>query len=350
MSTFKAAVLYNTGQSLIIEDQIEIPRLHSGQILVKIAYSGVCHSQIMEVRGKRGEDRYLPHMLGHEGTGIVVDIGANVNKVKPGDYVVLTWIKGLGADVDGAIYSKGNRTINSGPVTTFNEYSVVSENRCVKLPDKVPLDVAVLFGCAFPTGAGIIINELCPKADSSIAFFGLGGIGLCALIVTRSFACKTVIAVDVEDNKLHLAKELGATHFINASQEGPIEKIMEITNDEGADYSIEAAGKASTIEQAFKSVRKQGGLCVFASHPKEGDFIQLDPHDLLSGKQVRGTWGGGCLPDRDIPRFAELYLSGELPLEKILTHRYPLQQINKALDDLEQQKIGRALIEIDKTL
>ena len=344
----KAAVLYDKG--LVVEDSIEIPSLKNGQVLVKIAYSGICRSQLMEIRGYRGEDKYLPHLLGHEGSGAVVDIGKNVTKVNPGDYVILGWIKGEGIEAGSSKYRKRDISINAGAVTTLNEYAVVSENRCVKLPDSIPLDIAVLFGCAIPTGAGIIFNEIKPKKGSNIAIFGLGGIGLSALMATKLFACSKVIAIDVETDKLRLAKDFGATHCINSSREDSIKTIMQITEGIGVDYSVEATGVTLSIEKAFEAVRVRGGLCVFATHPKAGDKIKLDPHALISGKQIRGSWGGASCPDKDIPRFAKLYKEGKLPLEKLLSHTYTLDEVNRAFCDLEKRKIVRALIKINLSL
>ena len=343
----KGAVLYQTGKSLVVENDIDVPALQVGQVLVKVAYSGVCRSQLMEVRGKRGEDRYLPHLLGHEGSGIVVDVGREVSKVKPGDKVVLTWIKGEGINCQGAKYKKGDLIINSGSVTTFNEYTVISENRCVKLPDGVPMDIASLFGCAVLTGAGIVTNTIHPKQSDSIAIFGVGGIGLSALMATQLYNCSEVIAVDVEESKLNLAKDFGATHIIDSAVEDPVEKIFKITGGKGVDFAIEAAGLVRTIEQAFASVRNESGLCVFASHPPHGEKIKLDPFDLICGKQISGSWGGGSEPDNDIPRFVQLYKEGKLPLEKMITHRYSLEQINQIFDDIENNRVARALIEFD---
>ncbi|MFC1644302.1 zinc-binding dehydrogenase, partial [Candidatus Omnitrophota bacterium] len=270
-----------------------------------------------------------------------------VSKVKPGDYVVLGWIKGTGEEAGGTRYKKEGITINAGPVTTLSEYAVVSESRCVKLPDGVPLDLAVLFGCAIPTGAGIVTNEICLKKENSIAIFGVGGVGLSALMATRLFEPRKVIVVDVDERKLKLSEEFGATHLINSAKEEPVGAIKAITDGMGVDYSIEAAGTTDTIEQAFRSVRTKGGLCVFASHPAVGDTIKIDPHELIRGRQIRGTWGGNCEPDRDIPRFAQLYREGKLPLGKLMSHSYTLDKINQALDDLEGRKIVRALIEVD---
>lgn len=341
-----AAVLYELGEPLIIEE-LDIPELKQGQVLVKVAFSGVCHSQLMEVRGKRGDDPYLPHMLGHEGSGIVMEIGSGVSKIRSGDKVILGWIKGKGMDVPRTKYRKGDITINAGGVTTFSDYTVVSENRCVVLPGGISLEEAVLFGCAIPTGAGIVINRIKPKPGATVAIFGLGGIGLSALMVTGLFEYGKIIAVDIEENKLKLAHELGATHTINAEKENPLDVINSITGGKGVDYSVESSGIAKTIETAFNSVRRFGGLCVFASHPKFGEKIELDPYELISGKQIEGSWGGSINPDVDIPRLAELYRERKLPLRKLLSHKYTLEQINQALNDLENRKIVRALIEMD---
>lgn len=348
----KAAVLSRLGEPLGVMSGIECAAPGCGQVLVKLAYSGVCHSQLMEVRGRRGADAYLPHLLGHEGTGKVIEVGEGVSKVKPNDLVVLGWIKGSGLDGGGVRYRCAcmSQDINAGGVTTFNEYALVSENRIVPLPAGVPLDVGVLFGCAVPTGAGIITNDLRPAPGSSIAVFGLGGIGMSALMATMLFECAKVIAVDVSADKLSLARSFGATHTIDATQTDPVSEIRSMTGGLGVDYAVEASGQVSVIEQAFESVRRGGGICVFASHPEHGKRISIDPYELICGKQIRGSWGGSSNPDRDIPMFAKLYLEGQLPLEKLITKRYPLEAINEALDDLEQHRVGRPLIEIDTGL
>lgn len=345
----RAAVLNNTNKPLDIEN-ITFNQLQEGQVLVEVGYSGVCHSQLMEVRGKRGEDKWVPHLLGHEATGFVRKLGSGVTKVKEGDKVVLGWIKGEGLNAPCASYNNNGKIINSGQVTTFNEFSVVSENRVTKLDNDIPLDVGVLFGCAIPTGSGIVMNEIQPKDNTTIAIFGLGGIGLSALMATKLYKFEKVIAIDIEENKLQLAKEFGATHTINSLKEDVSKRIKELTSNEGVDYSVEATGLAKIIEIAFKNVKNNGGLCVFASHPQSGDLINIDPFDLICGKQIRGSWGGACLPDRDLPKFYNLYKEGKLPLEKLLEKRYTLEEINDALDDLENRKVTRPLIEINVLL
>jgi S-(hydroxymethyl)glutathione dehydrogenase/alcohol dehydrogenase len=343
----RAAVLSEINKPLIIINGIDLPELSRGQVLVKVKYSGVCHSQLMEARGGRGEDKYLPHLLGHEGTGTVVEVGPDVSKVRPGDHVVLTWIKGTGIDSGGMKYTFDGTVLNSGAITTFNNMAVISENRLVPLPDGVPMDVGVLFGCALLTGAGIILNSVHPRAGSTVAIFGLGGVGLSALIATRLFPVKELIAVDVEDEKLQLAREFGATQVINASKVDPVSAIRALTAGEGVDYSVESAGLVKTIEQAYQAVKKLGGKCTFASHPKSGERISIDPYDLICGKQLEGSWGGSANPDRDIPTIAQLYVRSRLPLEKLISKRYRLDEINEALNDLEQRRVIRPIIEMD---
>jgi S-(hydroxymethyl)glutathione dehydrogenase/alcohol dehydrogenase len=345
--TMRGAVLWKTGSPLVIEDEIEIPELKAGQVLVKMAYSGVCRSQLMEVRGLRGVDQFLPHLTGHEGCGEIVEIGNSVTKVSVGDWVILGWIKSKGLDAGGTKYNCNGYEINSGAVTTFSTYSVVSENRVVALPDGIPQDIAVLFGCALPTGSGIIFNEIQPKKNSSIAIIGLGGIGLSALMAAQVKKFDKVIAIDISPAKLKIAEKFGATHIINSSNDNVYEKILEITDGAGVDFSVEAAGSSKTIEMAFQILRKNGGECVFASHPAEGDVIEIRPHELISGKSIKGSWGGASKPDIDIPKLANLYKEGMLPLEVLITKIYSLDEINSALEDLENFKVFRPIIKFN---
>jgi len=346
-NSFKAAVLEEAGKPLRIIENIKIPKLEKGQVLVKIAYSGVCHSQLMEVRGLRGPDRWTPHLLGHEGTGTVVRIGKGVSKVKVGQKVVLGWIKGSGLDSGGTVFiGPNNEKINAGAVTTFSDYSIVSENRVVHLPIGTPLKYGVLYGCALPTGAGIVLNSIKPKKNNSLLVFGLGGIGLSALMAAKALGLEDIIAVDIEEDKLELAATLGAKAVINAKNQNVYQEIMKLTNNSGVDFAIEASGIAKSIEIAF-SLIKRSGRCIFASHPKHGDKVCIDPFELISGKSLEGSWGGDSKPDRDIEILGSFYRKGMFELDKIISKPYSLEQINIALNDLEARKITRALIEID---
>lgn len=340
-----AAVLLELGKPLSVK-KIEIPPLLAGQVLVKVFFSGVCRSQLMEVRGGRGHDPWLPHLLGHEGSGEVMAVGEGVTKVNVGDEVILGWIKGEGLDAPGAKYLCDGQTINSGRVTTFCHHTVVSESRLVKKPAGLPRDVAILFGCALPTGAGMVLNELQPTAGQSIAVLGLGGIGLSALMALRAFECRQIIAIDVSDEKLALAKDFGASHTVNPLHQNTKDAVLQLTNG-GADICIESAGTIASIEMGFSLIRKGGGKLLFASHPPEGEAIRIAPHDLISGKQIAGSWGGASHPDKDVPRMFQVFHEGHIPLDRLLSKRYRLEEINQALDDLEAGKVFRPLIAMD---
>ncbi|MCG8591184.1 MAG: zinc-binding dehydrogenase [Proteobacteria bacterium] len=344
--TMRAAVLYESGADLVVERELPVAAPGPGQVQVRLAYSGVCHSQLMEVRGRRGVDPHLPHLLGHEGCGVVTAIGPDVTRVAPGQRVVLSWLKAGGHDVAGAGTSRGRETIHAGPVTTFSDYSVVSENRCTPCPDGVPPHLAVLLGCALLTGAGIVTRTLAPRPGESLAVFGLGGVGLSALLAARLAGCRPLVAVDVAADKLALAREFGATHTVDATQIDPVAAVRELTQG-GADYSVEAAGRARVIEEAFESVRRGGGRCVFAGHPEASERLQLDPFELIAGRRIEGSWGGEAEPERDIPRYAALYARGELPLERLVTPAYELEDVNQALEDLEARRVPRAVLRLE---
>ena len=346
-----AAVLIEHCKPLSIFDNILIPRPKKGQTLVKIAFSGLCHSQLMEMDGKRGEDKYLPHLLGHEGVGNVIEIGEGVTKVKPNDEVILGWIKGEGLEGGGTQYKTADGLIiNSGSVTTFSEYAIISENRLTLKPENTPSELAVLYGCAVPTGLGMVLNAVPENFTGNVGFVGLGGIGLSALLSSKLRNFDKIIAIDINPEKLLLAKELGATHVINSANQNTQDEIKKLTNNKGLDFCFESAGCAKTIELAFEITRRFGGKCIFASHPAADERILLDPFDLICGKNIFGTWGGDSIPDNDIQKFNEYYQKKLLPLEKLISKKYYLENINQAILDLKNKKIARALIKCIKPI
>jgi S-(hydroxymethyl)glutathione dehydrogenase/alcohol dehydrogenase len=344
----RAAVLYELNKPLVVED-IDVTPVGHGQVLVRVAYSGVCRSQLNEVKGNRGEDPFLPHTLGHEGSGIVEEIGHGVTKVKPGDHVVISWIAGNGLDVPiHNYYKKGDQVINSGAVSTFNEYAVVSENRLIPIISGMPMDIAALMGCCVPTGFGTVLNTPVARAGGSIAVFGVGSVGLCSVIAASSFGhFSKIIAVDVQKHKLDLATSLGATHVIDASCQDPVRRILEITKGLGVYCCVEASGVKEVIESAFRATYAKG-LLVVAGNVISGELVKIDPFDLIKGKRIMGTWGGETNQDIDIPKYINLYLSGKLPLERLITHRYRLEEINDAFEALESGLAIKSLIEMER--
>ncbi|MBW2975681.1 zinc-binding dehydrogenase [Candidatus Woesearchaeota archaeon] len=341
----KAAVLVETGKPLELLE-IEIPSLKPGQVLVDIAFSGICHTQILECRGYRGEDKYLPHCLGHEGSGVVREVGEGVTKVKPGDKVILSWMKGSGADVPGTVYGWGENKVNSGGITTFSRQSVISENRLTAIDKDIPMEEAAMLGCAAATGLGSVLNVARPSQGQSLAVFGIGGIGLCAVAGAVIAGCSKVIAVDINEEKFKLAKEMGATHLINAAKSNPAMEINKICPN--LDFAVESSGVPDVMAQALESVRNQGGTAVIIGNARYGEKLCIDPRQLNMGKRLFGTWGGDNVPDKHFPYYMELISSGRLNL-KPLMKKYNLEDINKAIDDLEEGKAIRPLVDMELT-
>jgi len=337
-----AAILVETNKPLVI-DEIEMPALKPGQVLVKIDYSGVCHTQLLEAFGKRGNDPYLPHLLGHEGSGEVLEVGPDVSKIKAGDHVILSWMKGAGANVMGTVYNWRGKSVNSGAVTTFSKHSVVSENRCTVIPEKFPKDKAALLGCAVPTGLGAVFNTAKPEPNQSIAIFGCGGIGLCAIQAATISECSPIIAIDINIDKLDQAEKCGATHLINAKEVDPVKQINEICS---LDFAIEASGSPLAMQQALESVKNQGGSAVIVGNAQHGKMLTLDPKQFNLGKKLFGTWGGDNIPDYHFPRYCKLVEQDAFNASLFLESKYSLEKIQDALTDLHAGKCLRPLIDM----
>lgn len=334
-----AAVLHRLGHPLRIQT-LDVPPLRPGQVLVDVAYAGLCHTQLLEVRGRRGRDPHLPHTLGHEGSGVVRAVGDGVRKVRPGDRVVLTWIRGDGADVPTTKYASDEGPVGSGAISTFLESAVVSENRVVAISDDMPLREAALLGCAVPTGAGIV-REHC-ATGGSIAVFGLGGIGLSAILCARAMGASTIIGIDVVPSKLETVQSLGATHTLDARREDVVQAVRDLT-DGGVDLCVEASGSPQAMSQAHRSTRR-GGVCVVAGNPSHGTTFAVDPFDLIQGRGLTGSWGGAARPDEDIPLYVRWFLEGRLPVDRLVSREYPLEGINDALEDLEAGRLSRGIL------
>ncbi len=339
-----AAVLVELGQPLELAD-LDVPALKPGQCLIEVAFSGVCHTQVGEARGHRGEDKFLPHCLGHEGSGYVREIGPGVTRVKSGDAVILSWIKASGMDVPGCVYEWNGRKVNAGGITTFANFSVIAENRLTVISEGLSLRHAALIGCAVPTGAGVVFNTAQPRPGQSLVVFGVGGIGNCAVAAASASGCVPVIAVDINPDKLELAKKFGATHTIDSKKSDAVAEIQKLVKG-GVDFAIEATGVPAVMRQALACVRQQGGTAVVIGNAKFGDKLEFDPRELNMGKRLLGTWGGDNVPDRDYPRYARLMASGKLDLEPLLTKSYALTEVNAALDDLEGGRAARPLIQM----
>lgn len=341
---FRAAVLEKNMSPLVFCDLTFAGPLLAGQVLVKLFYSGICGKQIEEINGKGGHDPYIPHLLGHEGTGEVLDVGPGVNKVKSGNTVVMHWMKGSGIQSETPLYKCNGQRINAGWVTTFNEYAVVSENRVTRIPENTDMKTGALFGCAATTGAGVVINEANIKPYHSVVVYGCGGVGLFAVQAARLMHPKEIIAVDIKDDALDLAKDFGASMVINASNSDPIEMIRGMTEGKGAERVIIATGEKTAIETAIETASIPGE-CIQVGVPVVGEKLSIDGHALMHKRNLRGSLGGGTFPDRDIPAYMELNNTGKINVDRLISKVFPFEKINEGIEFMMGQNPGRVIIE-----
>lgn len=343
--TMKAAILTEIGAPLSIAELTMPEALAVGQVLVKIHFSGICGSQLGEIDGAKGEDKYLPHLLGHEASGTVLDIGPGVKHVKQGDKVVLHWRKGLGIESDPPHFTWEGRKVNAGWVTTFNEYAIVSENRVTAIPADSDLEVAALFGCAVTTGFGVVENNAKVRIGESVVVFGAGGIGLNIVQAAALVSAYPIIAIDLYDNKLELAKQMGATHVINSSSCGDVRQvILDIVGNTGVDVFIDNTGQPAIIEMGYRITKPQGRVTLVGV-PRKGNNINIYSLPLHFGKGLSGSHGGEAVPHEDILRYQQLFRNGRIKLKNLITNYYPLEQINEALDGVRSGVIvGRCMI------
>ena len=341
-----AAILVELNKPLVLEN-IEIPELRFGQVLVKLLSSGICGSQLGEIDGVKGEDKYLPHLLGHEGTGIVEECGEGVTTVEEGDKVVLHWRKGAGIESYlPNYYSNKLGTINAGWVTTFNEYAVVSENRITTIPKNFNSEIGALMGCAVTTGLGVINNNAKVKIGESIVVWGAGGVGLNIVQGAALVSAYPIIAIDLYDKKLKLAKVMGATHTINAKKYMPEKEISKIIGNNGADVVIDNTGNVDIIQRAYE-ITNQRGRTILVGVPFIGKDVSIHTLPLHFEKVLTGSHGGESQPNVDIPNYVSLINNGKLKLEQLITARYSLEQVNNAIEDMRTGKVsGRCLLNI----
>ena len=345
-SNMKAAILVELNKPLVLTEVGLPPALEAGQVLVKVRYSGVCGSQLGEIDGAKGEDKFLPHLLGHEASGTVVAIGPGVRHVKPDNAVVLHWRKGLGIESATPVYNWDGRKLNAGWIATFNEYAIVSENRCTRIPDDSDLEVAALFGCAVTTGFGVIQNNARVRIGESVVVFGAGGIGLNIVQAAALVCAHPIIAVDLHDNRLELAAAMGATHVINSSKGDPRRQILDIAGASGVDVFIDNTGQPAVIELGYALCKPQGRVTLVGV-PRKGSNISIHSLPLHFGKGLSGSHGGEAIPQTDIPRFEQLYRAGRIKLRELITDRFALDDINMAISRMRSGAVqGRCLIKM----
>ena len=339
----RAAILVEQKKPLVIED-VEVPALKLGQVLVKVLTSGICGSQIGEIEGVKGPDKFLPHLLGHEGCGEVLEVGEGVRTVKPGDRVVLHWRKGAGLESVTPVYESRIGRVNAGWVTTFNDLAIVSENRVTAIPADVDPEIAALFGCAVTTGFGVVTNNARLAIGESIAVFGAGGIGLNIVQGAALAGGNPIIALDRFDNRLDLARSLGATHAINVTKADAAEEIRGIVGHDGVDVAVDNTGNVDVIALASRVTNARGRTVLVGVPPKDSTAA-ISTLPLHFEKRLSGSHGGECRPEIDIPRYVRLVQQKKLSLHDVVGRRYPLDGISDAIQDITRGHLaGRAMI------
>ena len=347
MKTRAAIQLEHNGPLTV--DEIELPEPDENQVVVKQFASGICHSQLHQMHNPA---LVRPLLLGHESTGVVVAKGRNVTHVQEGDHVMVTWVprnghEGMTPPTQGTMSYRGKQA-SWQAAPTWAEATVAHEQYVVPLAKDVPTDVTAIIGCAVMTGVGAALNTAKVEPGSSVAIYGVGGVGLCVLQGCVIAGARQIIAIDLHDEKLAMAREFGATHTINASVDDPVKRIGELTNG-GADYAFDAIGRKETMEQLLPSVKpgiaaiREGGVAMLVGVPQTPATLNM--RDIFLARTYRGSFGGSSRPDEDYPRFVEWFQQGKLDLNRLVTARYKLDQINEACEALEAGKIGgRAIL------
>ena len=364
----KAAVLYSPNSRVVIED-IDIVPPKAGEVLVAISAAGICRSDLHFIKGEGIIP--LPSVLGHEGAGIVEEVGTGVTRLSPGDHVILSFVPNCGrcyscstgnpnlCDTHGATpgtmfdgttrLRKGTMDIyHQGKVACFAEKAVVPESGCIPVPKSVPLEHAALIGCSVTTGIGATLLNAQVQPDSTVAIIGCGGVGLNIIQGSSLIKSSTIIAVDIDDEKLAFSKHFGATHVVNALSEDPINQILRLTNGQGVDYAFESYGSSHTVEVACAVVRKRGTVVVVGIAPI-GIPAKIDLASLVRQEKIlKGCYYGSARCHIDMPKMINMYLAGNINIEGLITKRYKLEQINEAYKELDEGKIiGRGILQID---
>ena len=356
---------YEKTKPLAIE-QVELDDPRHGEVLVKIGAAGLCHSDLSVIDGNR--PRPTPMVLGHEAAGIVEKLGPGVDDLKVGDHVVMVFVPSCGhclpcaegrpalcepgavANGAGTLLSGERRLHRNGAevhhhlgCSAFAEYATVSRRSLVKIDKELPLEEAALFGCAVLTGVGAVINTARVSAGSSVAVIGLGGVGLSSLLGAVAVGARRVVAIDLSDEKLGLARQLGATDTFNAGAANAVDEIKAATGG-GVEFAFEMAGSVRAMDLAYK-VTRRGGTTVTAGLPPPTHTFALPQVNLVAEERtVKGSYIGTCVPTRDLPRYIELYRRGKLPVDRLMSGRLKLDEINLGFDRLHEGKAVRQVV------
>jgi alcohol dehydrogenase len=356
---------YAVSRPLVIEE-LDLAPPGDGEVLVRIRAAGLCHSDLSTINGDR--PRQMPMALGHEAAGEIVELGKGVPDLAVGDHVILVFVPSCGhclpcaegrpalcepgakSNGAGTLLGGGLRLSKAGSaihhhigVSAFAEYAVVARQSVVKIDKSLPFEEAALFGCAVITGAGAVINTAKVPPGSSVAVVGLGGVGLMSMLAARLTGCRTILAIDMLDDKLALARQLGATHTLNARDPNCAEAARDLTGG-GVDFAFEMASSVKALELAYKITRR-GGTTVTGSLPHPTHTMALPATNLVAEERtLKGSYVGSCVPQRDIPRFISLYQQGLLPVDRLMSERIALDDINEGFDRLADGGTVRQIV------
>ena len=336
-----AAILVEQRKPLVL-DEVEIPSLSYGQVLVDIRVSRICGSQIGEIDGVKGPDRYLPHLLGHEAGGIVLEAGPEVRHVKPGDRVVGHWRPGKGIEARGAVYGWKGGKANAGCITTFNRFSVISENRLTVVPPDTDFELCALLADTLTTGFGVINNDAHVRIGESVVIVGCGGIGLGVVLGAHLAGAHPIVAVDLHDHKLEMAHRFGATNTINAGREDFVQVSEKILKGK-ADVVIDGTGNPAVLEKAFGLAGQEGRCVGFGVMPHDRK-ISLNTLPLHMGKVLTGSHGGDSEPAKDIPRYLRMLKANRFETNGFVSHRVSLEQINETIGKMRSGEVIHSMI------
>ncbi|MCL5275494.1 MAG: zinc-dependent alcohol dehydrogenase family protein [Chloroflexi bacterium] len=370
----KAAVLsamgqpapYGQSRPLTIED-VTLDGPKSGEVLVEIAAAGLCHSDLSVINGSR--PRPMPMIIGHEASGIVREVGPGVAELAPGDHVVFSYVpmcghclpcsegrpamceNGAQANLSGTLLS-GSRHFHRGDgseihhhlgVSSYAHFTVAAQESLIRIDDNLPLEIAALFGCAVMTGVGAVVNTARVSPGQSVAVFGLGGVGMSAVMGARAAGAWPIIAVDLLDSKLDLAGQFGATHRVNVGQVDAVQAVRDLTHG-GAQFAFESAGNEKVLAQAFAATRR-GGTTISIGLPHPSKNLSVPAVTLVAEERtIKGSYMGSAVPRRDVPRYIAMYQAGLLPVDRLLSRTISLEEINPAFDALDRGEVLRQVI------
>ncbi len=337
-----AAILVEQKKPLVL-DEVSLPALSFGQVLVEMKATRICGSQIGEIDGVKGPDKWLPHLLGHEGGGIVREVGPEVRHVKPGDRVVCHWRPGRGIEARGAVYNWNGKSCNAGAITTFQQHAILSENRVTVVPPGTDFELCCLLADTLTTGFGAINNNAKVKIGEAVVVIGCGGIGLGTVLGAKLAGAHPVIAVDVQDHKLQVALKNGATHAINSAKEDFAEAVLKILNGARPDVVVDGTGNPTVLEKAFAlagNFARVIGVGVMPGDKK----ISINTLPLHLGKVLTGSHGGESLPADDIPRYLRMAQAGRLDVSGFVSHRISLAEVNDGIAKMRSGEVIHCII------